>query len=274
MVTVSFTAPEVKSNELSTALPTTSGPTRMSSQDVARAFQQVPNSPANQAATAKANGLIANQPVLRPNPVPMPPPMIPAGIRAAYPSYPSPMMNSPSPPILGYPPAMASSPVPRPMAVTASSPHYTPGPMWMAAPTPPNGPPGMMRPVTSPYGPQLMPYSTAGAVHMYPPLPPNMRGSASPHANSIHGRPPMLPMMSPVPPQAQAAHLPMYATSPVMVHAMPGMPPPGTSYSGSTTQGRGPGHAVPNMIPQSPSFGPQHPSAYPVQPSSYARTPW
>ncbi|EKM60853.1 uncharacterized protein PHACADRAFT_155971 [Phanerochaete carnosa HHB-10118-sp] len=58
LAAVSFTAPETKLNEPSTqAPPIVNAPSRMSSQDVARAFQQVPNSSANQSSSAKASTL-------------------------------------------------------------------------------------------------------------------------------------------------------------------------------------------------------------------------
>lgn len=245
---------------------------RMSSQEVARAFQQVPNSPAN---SAKAIVSSPSQHHRQPA-APMPGSMLPPGARAVYPNYPPSMMSSPSP-TLGYPPAMTPSPVPRPMV---ASPHYPPQPMWVPVP-PPNGHPGMMRPMASPYGAQLMPYPPAGAMPMYAPPPPGMQGTP-PHANGVHGRPPGV-MMSPHPPQAQAAH-PMYMTSPVLVHAMPGMHqhhPPGQPYSGPAAQGRPPApprgsyDGAPGMMqPPPPPFGSQPPSAYPVPPNSYVRTAW
>lgn len=271
LAVVPFTVPEAKLEEPPAA--PARAVSRMSSQDVARAFQQVPNSPANHAA-AKVNGPSPNYPPPRQSALPMAGSMMPPGVRAAYPSYPAPMMSSPSP-TLGYPPAMTPSPVPRPMV--ASSPHYAPQAMWVAMP-PPNGPPGMMRQVASPYGPQFMPYPPGPPMPMYAPHPPG--GAPTHHPNGVHGRPPTV-MMSPVPPQAQPAPHPMYATSPVMMpaHAMPGMPPPGTPYAGSAPQGRGPaphqrGSYDPNMMQQSASYGSQPPSAYPLPPNSYARTSW
>lgn len=277
---VPFTIPAAKLEEP----PTASVPmiSRMSSQDVARAFQQVPNSPANVAAT-KTNGTsTASQPARQPASS-----MLPAGARPVYPPYPPSMMSSPSP-TLGYPSAMTPSPVPRPMV--AASP-YGPPPMWVAMAPPPNGPPGMMRP---PYGAQLMPYPP-GAMPMYPhpPPPPHHHHPHPPppggppphhhHPNGMHGRPPPpgAVMMSPVPPQAQAAA--MYATSPVMMpaHAIPGMPPPGTPYSGHAPGGRGPPphqrgpyDGAPGMMQQSASFGSQPSPAYALPPTSYPRTPW
>ena len=274
LAVVPFTIPEEKLEEPPAApAPMVS---RMSSQDVARAFQQVPTSSGN--ATAKVNGPSSSHQPPRQTALPMANTMPPPGVRAAYPNYPSPMMSSPSP-TLGYPPAMTPSPVPRPMV--ASSPHYA-QPMWVPVPPPPNGPPGMMRPMASPYGHQLMPYPPAGSIPMYMPPPPT--GGAPPHhPNGTHGRPPTV-MMSPVPPQAQAAPHHMYATSPVMMpaHAIPGMPPPGTPYSGPATQGRAPAppqrgayDSVQGMMQPSASFGSQAPAAYPYPlPNSYARTPW
>lgn len=269
MAAVPFTVPEPKHDESSSQTPpVVNAPSRMSSRDVARAFQQVPNSTANPSSSTKVNSSLSSHQAPRQ----AAPHIMPPGIRA-YPGYPSPMMSSPSPTL--YPPGMATSPVPRPMV--ASSPHYPP-PMWVAMPPPPNGPPGMMRTVASPYGPQLMPYPPPGAMPIYAPPPPGMQSNGPPQPNNVQHRPPGMPMMSPVPPQAQPAHHPMYATSPVMMPAMPHMPPPGTPYSGPVTQGRAPEQsrgAYNGMMQQSPSFGPQPgpPSTYAVPPN-YVRTPW
>lgn len=132
-----------------------------------------------------------------------------------------------------------------------------------------------MRPMPSPYGPQLMPYPTA---QMYAPPPMNMQGNAPAQANGAQGRPPGM-MMSPVAGQAQMA---MYATSPVLMPAMPAMQGmPGGGYPGaSAANGRGQqpqrGHYenVPGMMPPG-SYAAQPPPAYSTAPpNSYVRSGW
>lgn len=124
-----------------------------------------------------------------------------------------------------------------------------------------------MRQMGSPYGHQLMPYPPAGAMPMYAPPPPNMQGA------SPQNRPPGM-MMSPGSVQAQPAHHhPMYATSPVLMHAVPSMPPHNSGYGAPAPQAQGRGPQARGMYDGMPGFaGPQPPNGY--APNSYARTQW
>jgi hypothetical protein len=248
--------------------------------DITRTFQQVPTSSTSTSQSASSvppssqssNGhgyshISVTSPSQRQT---QPPPSTPASMRAPYGGYPSPMMGSPSPTLV-YPSAMAPSPIPQPMMVNGQYGQ----PMWVSMHHP-SGPPGMVRSMASPYGPQLVPYSPAGA--MYPP-PPNMQGPGFPPSPSIQGRPANV-MLTPSGSQGQPGHHPMYATSPVMMHAMPA---PAQSYPGSA-QSRGPHppprgpydpHHVPGGMQPSPSFVPPQSPAYShVQPNMFVRPPW
>lgn len=246
--------------------------------DITRTFQQVPVSSSSGTQSAKlgtmslpANSHQHAQTVTSPSQRPHQlPPSMPAGMRVPYPGYPSPMLSSPSPTLV-YPP-MTPSPIPAQMVINGQ---YPPPPaMWMALPPPPNGP-GMMRPMASPYGHQLMPYPHAGAMYH---AQHNMSHAMS-QSTGVQGRPGNV-MMTPQASQAQPGHPPpMYATSPVVMHAMPAMPGPGTNYPGSAqTRGqphpRGPYDNVPGMVQQSPSFGPQQSPGYSVPPNMFVRSAW
>ncbi|KAI0702462.1 hypothetical protein BC835DRAFT_1428973 [Cytidiella melzeri] len=200
------------------------------------------------------------------------PPSGPAGMRVPFAGYPSPMMSSPSPTLV-YPQAMSSSPIPQPMMVNGQ---YA-QPMWVPVPHP-NGHTGMMRPMASPYGAQLMPYPHTGA--MYPPH--NMQGPGIPQSPSIQGRPANV-MLTPTGSQGQPGLHPMYASSPVMMQAIPAsMSAPTHSYPGSA-QSRGPppphrgayDHHGSGAMQPSASFGPPQSPAYPqVQSNMFVRPTW
>ncbi|KAK7694368.1 hypothetical protein QCA50_001554 [Cerrena zonata] len=206
---VPFTIQEVKSEDGGTPPPPSSGPpSRMSSYDVTRAFQQVPT-PSVSSSTSRSGHLsnVSSPPTTHrqphpPNPVPTP------NMRPMYPGYGSPMMSSPSQSMV-YP--MSMTPSPRPMVPTAQQ---YPQPMWMGPP-----PPGTM--MRSPYMTQLMPYPPPPG---YPP-PQNMQGGMHPppQPNGTPGRPNGLPLISPVLAHAHAS--PMYTPSPVLMHAQ-AVPPP------------------------------------------------
>ena len=165
---------------------------------------------------------------------------------------------------------MTPSPIPQQMM--ANSPYAQT--MWVPVP-PGSGPPGMMRPMGSPYGAQLMPYPPAGA--MYAP-PPNMQGPGIPTSPNIPGRPPANVMLAPSGTQGQPSPYPMYGASPVMMHAMAA---PTQGYPGPAQQ-RGPpprGAYDPQQVPAgmqpSSSFVPPQSPAYPnVQPNMYVRQTW
>ncbi|KAI0757262.1 hypothetical protein C8Q80DRAFT_1281926 [Daedaleopsis nitida] len=251
--------------------PSGSGPwTRMSAYDVTRAFQQVPtpssSSTQRPAAIAPphANGTAPRNPTFTFSPPPMaqPQPQSNPNLRPAYPY--SPMMSTPNSAVMYTHP----SPVPRPMVVNGGSPGYG-QPVWMPAmPGPPPQPGGMMR---SPYPPQLVPYPSHGnAVPMYPSPMPNMQNPSQ--QNGAQGRPPGMPMVSPV---MQPALPQMYAGSPVLVHAPPMQP--GQAYPVPGQPNRGPMRPY-EQNPGGPHMhSPMRPppqSGYNPIPSSYARPPW
>ncbi|GBE78105.1 predicted protein [Sparassis crispa] len=221
LTAVPFTLQDVKSEDGETPPPSGSGPpSRMSLHDVTRAFQQVPatsvNS-ANRGATLPAlnsppSGSISRQPTFA-----FSPPGPGSNMRSAYSPYPSPMMSHSPTPAVFYPPQMAPSPAPRPMVLSGTPPAYV-QPMWMSVASP-NGqaPSGVMRPLTSPYPAQLLPYpSPGGALPVYAPPPQNMQNGLPQQVNGMQNRTNGLTMMSPVM-QAQ----PMYAGSPVLMPALP-----------------------------------------------------
>ncbi|KAF7789230.1 hypothetical protein EIP86_000171 [Pleurotus ostreatoroseus] len=257
--------------------PSTHVHPKISLSDVTRSFQQVPVSHGNTNSTdSTRNGNPTSPPSLRqPTQIAQAQPMMPVGMRPAYPGYPSPMMSSPSPSMM-YAQAMTPSPIPRPM-VPAGSPQYAPAPMWVPMP-PPGMPASMMRPMASPYGPQLMPYPPTA--QMYAP-PMNMQSGNPAQPNGGQARPPGI-LMSPVAGQAQPS-MPMYATSPVLMPAMPamqGMHGPG-AYPGTGTMNgrgqqpqRGPYENAQGMMPPG-SYGAQPPPAYSTAPpNSYVRSGW
>ncbi|KZT06357.1 uncharacterized protein LAESUDRAFT_192554 [Laetiporus sulphureus 93-53] len=273
LTAVPFTLHEVKSEDGETPPPSGSGPSsRMSSHDVIRAFQQVPSptvtSPSRSTTLpppigSPPNGQAARLPYAY---APMPT----GGLRPTY-GYPM-MSQTPSPTIM-YPPQMAPSPVPRPMLVNGPPSPYA-QPIWMPVqgPTAPPQPATMMRPIPSPYPAQLLPYpSHGGAVPVYgPPL--NMQG-ASTQSNGIQGRASM-PMMSPGL-QPAIPNLPMYGSSPVLMHS-PSMLPMPPAYAGVLpNRGQGREHA-PGMPAMSPSMNHHPPPAgsYGVAPNSYSRPSW
>ena len=215
-----FTLQDVKSEDGETPPPSLpSAPSRMSLHEVTRAFQQVPtssstpNPPPHRASFSPPS---THAPVARPTTAVNYPysPAAQNNMRPAYVPYPSQMMNHSPGPIIYHP--MASSPVPSRMQVNGHTPLYS-QPMWMTLPGPsPQGHSNMMRPVPSPYPPQMMAYSSAG----YAPQPPsNMMPTTPQGQNGGRGR--GMPVMSPVMSHAHAhPGSAMYTSSPVMLHAV------------------------------------------------------
>ncbi|KAA1468556.1 hypothetical protein DENSPDRAFT_474280 [Dentipellis sp. KUC8613] len=304
-LTVPFTLQEVKSEDGETPPPVVPhGPSRMSLHDVTRAFQQVPSPPAGSST--------------KPTPTPSslsnssnhqssyPPPSGPAqSMRPAYPGYPSPMMShSPAPAM--YPQVMTPSPVAGPVMVNGPSPPYG-HPVWM--PVQSSGPPApgtMMRPIPSPYPAQYMSYpSPGGPPAMYAASPATMvqggpppqvqQGQQKPASNGQgrgRGPPVMSPVMSHAGPPHPHAHahphpnMPMYSSSPVLMHAPVMQVQP--SYS-PMPAGRGEmrspygmpvmHHAPPNHQPHPQPHLHQHPPPHPggygtAPPNAYARPAW
>ncbi|KZT19377.1 hypothetical protein NEOLEDRAFT_1183420 [Neolentinus lepideus HHB14362 ss-1] len=261
-----FTVTEVKSEDGETPPPTAPGiSSRMSVQDVTRAFQQVPSSSSGSSTQRTSLSPPSNFSAPRPVPLPYPPPPQP-GMRPAYAAYPSPMLNSPSPVV--YPTHMAPSPVPGRIPMNGPAPQYSQ--VWVPVPPPPHG--GMMRAVPAPYGSPFMAYpSPISATSMYPvPAPPmHMQSPPAPQPNGSSNRPGAMSMMSPIMSHATPEN-PMYTGSPVMVHAshLP-VPQSYTSVAPSHTQQRSPYDNAPRPT------GHQQPSGYAsTPPTAFARSAW
>ncbi|TFY69070.1 hypothetical protein EVJ58_g656 [Rhodofomes roseus] len=263
LTAVPFTLQDVKSEDGGTPPPSGPGPSRMSSYDVTRAFQQVP------ASSAKSP----------PRNTTLPPPVghVPNGSssRSAFPSYqpttlrppyayPSPVLShSPSPTVM-YP----QSPVPRPMMVNGPPSPYA-QPMWMPMGGAPQPQANMMRPMASPFTPQFVPYPSPGPVPVYIPSP-NMSNPQQP-PNGAQGRGPMMsPMMQP--------HA-LYSSSPVLMHSPAGLhvqPPHGYAATPSNRgQVRGNFEHAPggSSIPAPMGHPPQQPP-YPTTPAYSVRPAW
>lgn len=294
MPAVPFSILDVKSEDGETPPPPSSNPpSRMSQHDVTRAFQQVPTSTSSSSAPRRAvPAPAAPVPVhvmmSPPSRVPhhaMPPPPHPSGPgRPMYGTYPSPLISSPSPTIV-YPMSMTPSPIPRQMVVNGG-PQYAPQPMWvhMHAPPPSSTPNGMMRPPPPPsYGHQLMPYHHPPPGGMYAP-PHGMQGSIPQPANGIQNRPPNgMPLMSPVMASSHAhphnGPHPVYAQSPILMHAPAAGHPVGHAYPNANQaprgQMRGAYDHAPGMMQYSPA-GPHPPATptYAAVPSNSSDRPW
>jgi serine/arginine repetitive matrix protein 2 len=272
-----FTLQDVKSEDGETPPPTSSAaPSRMSLHDVTRAFQQVPSSTPNTApqrstplSPTSAGGPVARHPNFQYS---LPPPT--PNMRPSFATYPSPMMSHSPSPTLVYP---STSPVPGRMAANGHSPMFN-QPLWVPLPAPPNQTHGMMRPIPSSYSTPMIPYpSPNGAPSMYGHhTQANMQNPAPQQGGAPQARGRGIPPLSPAMQHAAAAHAPMYASSPILMHA-PGIH--GHSYMSTVSAGRGqlrndtPGHSP---MPHAPSG--HHPSSHtgytPVQPTSFARANW
>ncbi|TFK41350.1 hypothetical protein BDQ12DRAFT_436340 [Crucibulum laeve] len=212
-----FTIQDVKSEDGETPPPSIpSVPSRMSAHEVTRAFQTVPSSSSSTTSSHRTplSPPLTNAPVARPPTTYAYSPMSANNMRPAYASYPSPMMShSPAPPVM-YPHPMNSSPVPSRMPVNGHTPLYS-QPMWMTMTGPSQNPGNMMRPMPSPYPAQLMSYPSPGTPMYGLPPPGNIQPNHQPNsvqANRGRGIPVMNPVM-------QHAGSPMYAGSPVLMHA-------------------------------------------------------
>ncbi|OCH96653.1 hypothetical protein OBBRIDRAFT_765594 [Obba rivulosa] len=278
LITVPFSLQDVKSEDGETPPPSGSGPSsRMSLHDVRRAFQQVPSSSASSASRGTSLPSVTsptNSSTARQQPTfAFSPPMHGANLRPAYPSYPSPLLSH-SPPMM-YPHPMTASPVPRPMV--AASPSYGQH-VWVQVPGP-QVPGGMMRPPTSPYPAQLLPYpSPGGPVPVYAPPPSSMQTPTSQQPNGIPARAHAMPMMSPIMQPTHSNHG-MYAGSPVLMHAppVPVMSVP-ANHGYHTTAGLQPHQGQARRTFENHSGVPvqhsQHPSYSTIPPNSFVRPNW
>ncbi|KAG5648191.1 hypothetical protein DXG03_006146 [Asterophora parasitica] len=225
LTSLPFTLQEVKSEDGETPPPSVSAPpSRMSLHDVTRAFQQVPPSSSSNPSPSRRTPPATVTPVRPPNyAYGLPPP--PAGtLRPGY-HYPSPVVShSPSP--LMYPQMLSASPAPGRMPLNGHAPIYG-QPMWLPMPagSNPQNHASIMRPMGSPYPPQMMPYSPGPP--MYGHQPPASIQNPQQQPNGVQGnRDRNMTMMSPV-----MGHTAMYG-SPVLMHApvMPAPAPPNHGY--------------------------------------------
>ncbi|KIM48390.1 hypothetical protein M413DRAFT_22895 [Hebeloma cylindrosporum] len=273
-----FTLQDVKSEDGETPPPSLpSAPSRMSLHEVTRAFQQVPtssstpNPPPHRASFSPPS---THAPVARPTTAVnyAYSPAAQNNMRPAYVPYPSQMMSHSPGPMMYHP--MASSPVPSRMQVNGHTPLYS-QPMWMTMPGPsPQGHSNMMRPVPSPYPPQMVTYPSAG----YAPQPPsNMMPTTPQGQNGGRGR--GMPIMSPVMSHAHAhPGSAMYSSSPVMLHAVQApqnhgyMPMPTGRGQPRTENGQ-----LPNPQPQHPPHNSHHlqqHGGFDSGPNSFAGPAW
>lgn len=266
-----FTVPDVKSEDGETPPPTAPGPSsRMSIQDVTRAFQQVPSSPASASTSSQRTALSPPSNLSVPRPMSLPyPPLQHPGMRPTYGPYPSPMLSSPSPTVI-YPTHMAPSPVPGRMQVNGHPPQYSQT-VWVPVQPQPAGA-GMMRAVPSPYGTPMIPYPSP--MYTMPPShmqnPPAQLSSGSSHRSG--GMPMMSPSMSHGTPTNP--HASIYPGSPVMVHTSHVPLTPGHSYAAVP---------APQTQPRSPYdiAAAHHPTGHQqingyssTAPTAFARSAW
>ncbi|TBU64802.1 hypothetical protein BD310DRAFT_838242 [Dichomitus squalens] len=271
---VPFSLQDVKPDDSETPPSSVAGAwtrSKMSSYDVTRAFQQVPSSSASSSqprpapiaptvsTSSSTNGSAPRYPGFAFSPPPVGQPSFHPP--SAYPAY-SPMMSHAASPTVVY---SHPSPVPRPMVVNGQAPPNYGQPVWMpsmASPAPPSS-----RVMRSPYPAQLVPYpSPGGTMPGYPsPVPGMQHHHPPPQQNGAQGRPPGMPLMSPV---MQHAMPPMYASSPVLVHTSPHAAP-GQAYPTPGQPPRAPMHQHPN--PGTPHM--HHPQMRPPPQNGYAPVP-
>jgi serine/arginine repetitive matrix protein 2 len=269
-----FTLQDVKSEDGETPPPLATLPHRMSLHDVTRAFQQVPPS--------SSNATVHRVPPLSPSSSTMPivqrqpsytftlPPPANSDLRPIFAPYPSPMMShSPSPAMMYSHPI--PSPVPSRLPVNGHAPVYS-QPLWMPLPGPTTQSPGtMMRPLASPYPAQLMPYPSSSAAAVYGP-PANMQ-TPPPQNSQSRGR--GMPLMSPVMSHAAShSNVPLYAGSPVLVHASVMQVPQNHAYLSMPPTRRNDVTGQPS-VQQPPSVHTSHNTGYTsLPPAPFPRPSW
>lgn len=293
LTAVPFTLQEVKSEDGGTPPPAASAPppSRMSASEVTRAFQTVPAGPGNSSSPMQPRNLPFAPPMSSPNnghPGPrtpgahLPQPAAAPSMRPPFPGYPSPMTShSPSPTLMysHHPP-------------NGTPPHPYGQPMWMpVSGHMPQQSPQMMRPQPSPspYNPQLLPYPPAGAPSSMYAVPTSQPGAQNPPGHYVNGAHPRMALVSPVmAPATTVHHMPMYAASPILVHAPPHSgTPPAQTYPAAVGMGRGVmpvrnnsydnRQSLPVMQQQAPPgvrFPNHNPGYTHVPPTSFVRPTW
>ncbi|KAF8528071.1 hypothetical protein BU17DRAFT_81297 [Hysterangium stoloniferum] len=210
---IPFTVQDMKSEDGGTPPPTAPVPTpsRLSLQEVTRAFQQVPDSPANRQAPYTQTPLLSqNHRHNQPMGVSFPPP---PG-RPAFAPYPHTMVGHSPSPTLMYAPGMPSPIAHHRMAVNGPSPPIAHG-MWLPTPPPPPQPGSFIRPAGAPSG-QVM-YPSTGPVA--PPTAPGQMMHRRVSGNPGSMAPPPAPMYA-----HQMDMNQMHSRSPHMAHAPVGHP--------------------------------------------------
>lgn len=204
---IPFNVQDMKSEDGETPPPTAPAPTttRLSLQEVTRAFQQVPDSPAGPSSRPNAYAPAPfvsqahrlNQPVA----ITLPPgqPM-----RPTYAPYPHAIVGHSPSPTLMYAPGMPSPITHHRMPVNGPSPPVAHG-MWLSTPQPPSSQHGTWRPA-APSGTPTMMYPHPGSMAT--------PGQVMPRRMSVIS-----------PPNVQAAPTGMYGSIPMDMHARSSHPP-------------------------------------------------
>lgn len=218
---IPFTVQDMKSEDGGTPPPTAPAPapSRLSLQEVTRAFQQVPDAPPQSTssrpppyaqtsllASGSAQTQRSNQPVA----ISLPPQH---GVRPAFPPYPHSMVGHTPSPTMMYAPGIPS-PVAHRMTVSGPSPPIAHG-MWLPTPPPPSQPGSYIRPTGVPPPPQMLyPSPVPGAS-------PGVPGQMMPRRMSVVSAggvpPPSAPGMYHGHPMDIQSH--MHARSPHLNHA-------------------------------------------------------
>jgi serine/arginine repetitive matrix protein 2 len=147
--------------------------------------------------------------------------------------------------------------------------------MSMTGP-PPQNHGNMMRPMTSPYPAQLMPYPSPGTPAMYASQSPaSMQNTSQQQAGGQASRDRSMSLMSPVMPHAAPA---MYG-SPVLMHAPVMSGPQNHGYMPMQGSGRGQvradsGHLPMQQHTQQSNYLPPQSSFNSVTSPSFVRSPW
>jgi len=165
-----------------------------------------------------------------------------------------------APPVYPHP-----SPVQSRMPVNGHAPIYGQS-MWMPIPGgQPAQNPRVMRPLTSPYS---VPYPSPNTPTLYAPPLPAVQNPPPQNGSQARGR--NVPVMSPV--MSHASAVPMYAASPVLMHAPVQMPQ--HAYMSMPPGRRNDVSAQSPMRRPMPIHSPSHNGYTPVPPGSFTQPTW